>query len=64
MKLISCEKCGIVIKTERLDLPNFDIDDEEAYNEHMGYNNGQFETVFYCPVCGSKITHSKGEFIA
>lgn len=58
MKLISCERCGVVIDTDRLVIPpiyDYDMGQALLSSEYFEYFDGKFYPTITCPVCSDKI---------
>ena len=52
MKLISCERCGVVFNQDNLNFPDLYDHDSGKYIEGNGYWNGDTYVPFIsCPVC-------------
>ena len=62
MDLISCEKCGAVIDTDRIGEPElFDHHKQELIYENVETRYSYPEAIIPCPVCECKIFYQDGE---
>ena len=64
MKLISCESCGVVLDTDRIDEPNIYGTSEYDYNiidENAIWVNRDYVPGIHCPCCRAKISYYTGE---
>lgn len=66
MNLISCEFCGIVINTNRInfedDILDIEIDDP-IFNKFYAWDNeeGEYSLILVCPCCESNILLNNGD---
>ncbi len=59
MNIISCNKCGVVLDSTKLDFP-FEIYDEDGavINENAEWSGSDFVPKVACPVCGNPVLKS------
>lgn len=51
MNLVSCENCGTVIDTNRIECPEIWDDNGEIIRGKAEWDGDRFVPVFDCPVC-------------
>lgn len=68
MNFISCENCGIVLDTKRINFADevFDLDlieDEKKFKKYFAWDNYEDEWSLYlkCPACKTKILLNNGD---
>lgn len=55
MKLISCDKCGVVLDMDKLIFPDIRDEEGEFIEENSVWDGDCFRTVTPCPVCSGPI---------
>lgn len=69
MNLISCERCGTVIDTNRIpkkDHYDYDRDTfegEEEFENNFYYDDGTFSQKIECPSCKERISIKDGDIV-
>ena len=56
MNLVSCEGCGSVFNTDKIEFPNVWNDEDGMYDmDHCFYNGEEYIATVPCPICGKAI---------
>ncbi len=58
MKIISCERCGVVLDQDKMNFPDtYNHDTQELIEANCMWNDAlnKYVPVVNCPVCGNKI---------
>ena len=62
MRLISCENCGILLDTERIEKPDiYDGEDGEISQEAVYVYFKGFIPTIICPACERRIRYDNGD---
>ena len=64
MKLISCESCGVLLDTDRIEEPDIYEEDGDGFSSSDKtslYRYGRTLSAIFCPVCKTLITYEGGE---
>ena len=61
MKLISCESCGVLLDTDRIEEPDIDDYEFSSSDKTSLYRGGRTISAIFCPVCKTLISYSTGE---
>lgn len=56
MKLISCNRCGVVFNQDVINFPDtFDHDTGELIDKNASWNGDKYVPKIECPVCGADL---------
>lgn len=60
MKIISCDRCGVVLDQDKLTFPDvYNHDTQEVILDNCLWLDNEYVSVTTCPCCGNKIMKVK-----